>query len=472
MKIHRLIILFIALNLFAISLFIFTVSESLISTILLFISVSGLGLFLCNRLSFSLKNKKILLLSELWLMKCFFTLILLYVGWIPELDPNISQNWGYDPQRYYQDSWNLILQNWDPETLVQNYQGIIYFYSVIFYLFGHNPVIPAIINSLITLLGTIFLIRSAFTLMPYRTRNDWSIIFLLIVPEVLWYDVMTSRENLNMVLLGMVILSFGNYVLGIGNKYRNLILIIILTLIIITIRTSIIFNILLSFVLIILLVKTNYKNRSKLVIIPVMTILLIIAPILQSITGSYDVNYFKLLDTIQTGNDILNHGEGWASNSIGALLVPDNFFESIFFVFPRGILYLVAPLPNISFTFIDLINGSYKAWQGLMTLLTSIFLILFFPFVLNATKLAWKTRKHTPSLIIIPIAFWSTFFSVSGGNIIIVERYRILFSLFFFLTAWIGYSRGNPSTNYKVFFFWFIFLFFSFFSYLAYKWNY
>jgi hypothetical protein len=465
----NLVILFVLLNVSAITLFVFTINLALLSAVLLFITLSGSGLLICNKLASDLNDRRVSHISELWLLKCLVTLLLLYLGWMPELDPTTSSNWGYDPQRYYQDSWNLVLQNWNPETLEQNYQGIIYFYAVVFYVFGHNPIIPAIINSFLTLLGTVFLIRSTYYLMPGRTKKDWMIIFLLIVPEVLWYDVLTSRENLNMILFAVAVISFGNFILGINKKYVNLFFILISTILVIFIRTSILFSIALSFIMIFVLVKTKTNKISKFIVVAITGFLFSVGPVLQSISGGYNLNYLYLLDSIQTGTEILKEGEGWTNNSIGALLIPNNFIQSVIFTLPRGIIYLIAPLPNVSISLIELLSGSYKAWQGLMTFLTSILYILFFPLVLTATKFSFKNRYTNPSLLIIPIAFWSAFLTVAGGNLIIVERYRILFTLFFFLSSWIGFTRGSLMVTFKFTLLWCLILAFLVFSYFVYK---
>jgi len=190
-----------------------TVSVALANTLLIFMAVTGIGLWLCHRTRVDLADPKLKILGTLWLLKVIITLFLLYVGWIPQLDPS-SVNWGYDPQRYFQDANTLIEDGWNP-LVGSNYQGIIFFYGAIFYLFGHNPIIPALINAFITLLGTLFLIRCVYSFVPERTAKDWTIAGLLLVPEVLWFDVMTGRDSMSAVLLIFANLSIGRYLFGI-----------------------------------------------------------------------------------------------------------------------------------------------------------------------------------------------------------------------------------------------------------------
>ena len=134
--------------------------EHSFNTLLLLVFITIFGIWSCNRTANLLDDRKLKILGSFWLIKVIATLFLLFVGWMPQLDPS-SPLWGYDPQRYYQYGWDLVQRGWDPIGLEQNYQGVIFYYGAIFSIFGHNPVIPAFINAFITLLGTLFLIRCA-----------------------------------------------------------------------------------------------------------------------------------------------------------------------------------------------------------------------------------------------------------------------------------------------------------------------
>lgn len=431
------------------SLIAFNGETHLITTLLLYMAVCLVGLWLTNQTARYLNDRKLKILGSLWLIKVLATLLLLYVGWIPQLDPNASASWGYDPQRYYQYAWYLVLQNWSPIGLEQNYQGILYYYGAIFAILGHNPVIPALVNAFVTLLGTLYLIRCVYEFMPNRTSSDWRIAYLLLVPEVLWYEVMTSRETLMAVLIIFATVPVGKYLFcdrrsGLTN---SLLLTAVAVFAIMVVRTSMLLPVMACLAIFALLLKKR-KSASplfRILIIALGVTGILLAPLAQEMTGGYAVDFIQTPDKVQTFEGNIAEEMEWSDRSVGMLLMPSGLLSSVAFLPPRMLLYLAAPLPNIGFSPADLLAGSWFAWQSLMTFLTSVLMLLCFPYVLAGSGLAWRLRGTYPGMVIVPIAFWMNFVSVAGGNLIIHERYRLMFTLLLFATAWIGYTRCSPT---------------------------
>jgi hypothetical protein len=422
-----------------------TLNAYLINTWLVFVVISIFGLWLCHRTSASLHEPRLRVLGTFWMIKVAVTLALLYVGWIPELDPS-STSWGYDPQRYYYDARQLIEDEWNP-IVGSNYQGILFYYAVIFYLFGHNPVNPALINSLVTLCGTLLLIRYAYHFTHQRKQGDWIIAGLVLVPEVLWYDVLTSRETLMAFLIIVSTTGAARYQIGIvrTSLLKALVTVGLAMLAILAVRTSMMFPVVVSIGAVAFLLPSQRKNGTitKVFLIILGISAVMAGPLIQNLTGGYDVNYLKMLDSIQSYDRNVAGGEEWGGQSIGLLLAPQNIVESILFLPPRMLLYLAAPLPNIEISIISLLGGSWGAWQRLMTVATSLMMIAGFPYVLAATAQSWINRKRVPSHLILPIVFWVVFAAVAGGNIIIHERYRVMFTLLLFTCMWMGYTRAS-----------------------------
>ncbi|NOG82939.1 MAG: hypothetical protein HND49_03855 [Planctomycetes bacterium] len=420
-----------------------TVHIAVLNTLAIFILVTISGLWLCHRTRVSLKDPRISLLGTFWLFKIAITIFLLYAGWIPELDEAISVSWGYDPQRYFRDAWKLIENGWNP-VVGSNYQGIIYYFAGIFYLFGHNPVIPALINAFVTLLGTRFLIRCAYTFSAERTGKDWTIACLLLVPEVLWYDVMTSRETLMLVLILIAALSAGKYMVGIcrASLSGTLLLSGAAFAAILMVRTSMVIPLVVSITAMALILKSHRTLGPvlKVLLIAMGVGALLAGPLIQQFTGGYNIDYFATLNRIQSVEANVAAHDEWSENSIGLLLVPSSAWQSIVFLLPRMLLYLATPLPNIYISLTELISGSWSAWQRLMVIPTSAMMLLGFPFVLAGTAQAWRNRKRFPAPLIIPITFWVTFASVAGGNLIVHGRYRLMFTLLLFACMWQGYT--------------------------------
>lgn len=436
------------------------VQVALTATITLFIALTLAGYWLSSHTARVLNDQRLSILGTFWVIKVSLTILLLYAGWIPDLDPLSSQRWGHDPQRYFQDAPRLIENDWRPSVV--NYQGIIFYYAGIFYLFGHNPVIPALINAFVTLLGTLFLIRCAYSLVQERTPKDWTIAFLLLVPEVLWYDVMTSRETLMAVLIIVATLATGRLMVGADYKSRLHAFILILTMMlaILAVRTSMILPV--FGCLVIMSVVLRGRNGSgrilKVVLVACSFVVLMLGPNVQQLMGGYDIDYLAGIERVQSFEKNIASEMEWREKSIGLLLAPNSLWQSIVLLPPRMLLYLAAPLPIISVSLDDLIDGNRITWEMLMTIPTAVITLLGFPYVLAATLQAWRQRKsHSPALVL-PIVFWSIFAAVAGGNIIIHERYRVMSSLLMFATMWWGFTRCRRIDVQSIAYVWFFLL--------------
>jgi hypothetical protein len=450
---------------------IISVDTALFNTLLLFLFASLAGLWFCQQTMHAVADPKLKVLGLFWLIKLTATLVLLYAGWIPQLDPG-SPSWGYDPQRYYQESWDLILNDWSTTSNL-NYQGVLYYYAVVFYFFGHNPVIPAILNAFVTLLGSLFLIRRAYNFAPIRTKKDWWIAGLLLIPEVLWFDVMTSRETFMAVLIIVAVLVPAEYLFSINRVRlgRAIVLFCVAAAGILVTRTSMIIPVVVSIALMTLLLNSRHKMGpiAKIAVFGLATIALFGGPLMQQATGGYDVNYSDSLSSITSFENNIAAELEWSGASIGLLLAPDNLLESVAFLPARMVLYLAAPLPNIDVTISGLLAGSWEQWQLLMTLPTSALMLFGFPYVLAGTAQAWHVRYKFPSAPIIPIAFWVTFAAVVGGNIIIHERYRLMSTLLLFACMWFGYTQCHSVQLKRWAWLWFVMLGVAALFYMVYK---
>lgn len=449
------------------------VDTALFNTLLLFLLVTLTGLWLSHRTWRLISDKNLRILGAFWLIKLAVTLTLLFAGWIPQLDPG-SASWGYDPQRYYQDSWDLVLNAWSPTTNL-NYQGILYYYASVFYIFGHNPVIPALLNTFVTLCGSLFLIRCLYDFAPIRTSKDWRIAYILMIPEVLWFDIMTSRETLMAILIIVAVLVAGRYLIG-ENRVKlinALTLFFIASVGILTIRTSMMMPVMVSITVMALLLKSRrgMGPMFKLVTVGMGISALSAGPLIQRVTGGYDVDYLKALDQIQSFENNVAAEMDWGESSIGLLLAPNNLWQTVAFLPPRMVLYLAAPLPKMDVSINNLLAGSWEAWQLLMTLPTSVFMLLGFPYVLAGTAQAWHNRRKFPSAFIIPIAFWISFAAIAGGNIIIHERYRLMVTLLLFACMWLGHTQCRPALVMRWAFTWFVMLGSGAIFYIIYKIN-
>lgn len=448
------------------------VDHLLNTMILLLLTLFG-GLRFAKKTANYLGDPNLRILGPLWIFKVLATIVLLYWGWMPQLDPDASASWGYDPQRFYKYSWELVANDWAPNFGL-NYLGITYYYGAIFAVLGWNPIIPALINSFVTYVSILFIIRSLYAFTPECTAKDWRLAYLILIPEVLWYDVMTSRETLTAALILMASLLAGRFIVGLKNSstIRSVILFALFSLAIIAIRPSMIVALAGSVLLMLFLLqaKKSTKFLTGTLLLFIVIPLIGVGPKLQELAGGYGFSFISMFQSMLSDQDnITITMDGWSENSIGMLLMPNNFFEALFYLPIRMILYLASPLPNVSVSIPELISGSWSAWQRLMTMPTSFLMLFLFPYVLAGTSLSWVVRKRLPGLLIVPIAFWVNFAAVAGGNLIIHERYRLMSTLLLFACAWIGYTRSSKTSVNRWAIFWFSLLGFAALFYLCYK---
>ena len=450
--------------------------DSALNTSLLFIGVTTFGLMLAKSTARSLGDTKLNILGTFWLFKVFATIILLCFGWIPDLEFSTSNSWGYDPQRYYYQSLRLIENNWQPDFGL-NYMGIIYYYATALYFFGANPMVASLINIFVTLYGTLFLIRCSYAFAPTFSSKNWTISFLLLIPEVLWFDVITSREMFLAIVISTLFLVIGRKILAYkGEVMDSWLLAGVLCLAILSVRTSMIIPLILGSILMFLIFSKMGRQSSfkkGLIFLSIfggISISLNFIPVVQSFLGSSSFNFGDALRRISSFDEnVAASIDGWNERSIGMLLMPNNTFQAILYIPLRMILYLLAPLPNISVPISGLVSGSYSAWQNLMTILTSLLMTALFPYVLAGSLSAWRLRRQAPGLLIIPIAFWINFAAVAGGNLIIHERYRVMCTILIFVVSWIGYTQSNLASIFRWSIFWFSLLLSAALFYLYYK---
>lgn len=418
-----------------------TQNVATLSTFFLFIIITILGLFLCENLRFLVNDPKLKFLGYFWLIKILLTFILLFAGWIPQLDL-ASSSFGYDPQRYYFQSQELIENNWIFLGGL-NYVGILYFYGAIFAFFGHNPVVPALINSFVTLLASLLLIKVGYLIQSQRNNHNWKIAFVLLLPDILWFDVMTSRETILGALIIFVLLTIGEYFYRITLiSLKKLLFIVIISLIAIAaIRTSMLIPVLLAIFLMMIAIKHQRKSSFIKKIIPFLlaVLFIILIPLLTINLGGSEFGLLKSIQIATAANqNVTTELYMGSQNSIGMLLFPDGIIQSILFIPPRMILYSVAPLPNMSVSVINMFEGSWQEWQKLFALLSSLINVVAMPYALALLIHSIKNRKIDASPLIFAIPFWVTFIAIAGGNLIIQERYRVMSTILFFGCAWLG----------------------------------
>ena len=424
------------------------------NTVVLFILITIVGFFISLNCVKKL-DSQLNLLPIFWLIKIIITYVLLTNGWINDLNENTNPNWGYDPQRYYSQAKELIDNNWIFLGGL-NYLGILYFYGLIFFLFGHNPFAPALINCLFSLSAIILLLRFIYSIIPEKNTGNWKFVFLLLIPELLWFDIMTSRESFVQFLIIFAIVYFARLqVVKFSKRVRLFYVfqIIISLLILAFIRTSMLIPVLMVYILFAFYFINSKKYISQLFKFGIIIVFVILSfNYINDLAGLSSFNLENSVNEIsKSDNNIANNGIEYGSNSISQLLFPANWFQAIIFVPFRIVLYIISPLPSINISLIGLINGDSFSYQNLMVIPSSIINILFFPSILALTVNSLRGKSNNVFLLIL-IPFWVVFISIAGGNLIIHERYRLMCSIYFMASGIISnnYTPISLLNKYKI----------------------
>lgn len=420
-----------------------TIEDGAFSAVLVLCFSSVIGLLFCGRTESRLNDPSLTILGYFWLGKLGITLFLLYGGWIPELDPHLtSKAWGVDAQRFFFEAQDLVDSGWSPDLVSLNYVGILYYYGAMFSLFGHNPVVPALVNAFLTLIATLYLVKTGYEIKGQREAGDWILAFALFLPEVLWYDVATYRETPVAALCLLSMLGIGRYLARTAplSLFRVLMVSGLSVVAIAAIRPSMVVPVAISIALMIVLIKPQRESRViPRFILTIFVVLIVVAgPVVTASLGGYEFDLTDAVEQAASGSGAaLNEDFTWNSNSIGSLLIPNGLVQSILFIPPRMVLYLVAPLPNLV-TIGDVLARSMIAWQGLCTILSSMINVIAFPYALASLIYALGNRKASSLPLVLHIPYWVTFIAIAGGNVIVHERYRVMATLMFMGCAWLG----------------------------------
>jgi hypothetical protein len=395
----------------------------------------------------------------------------LYVAWMPIL----ATDTGYDPVRYYTMSTELIDNHWTPDFSNLNYVGILYYYGAIFYIFGHNPVIPALINVIVTLMASLYLIKVCYEIKGHTERHDWWLALVLLLPEMLWYDVMTSRETLIAAMLMFVMLCVGRYLANIGTRslIKLLLYVGLPVFSIASIRTSMLLPLAISITLMVLFLKDtrDLLFRQRLLLLSTVVLILSFGSSISTNLGGYDTSFIQHINrAISARNNIaLNSEMVWSEKSIGMLLMPEGLLQSVLYLPPRMLLYLIAPLPNMYESLSLVSQGNIGEWQTILTSLSSIINIIAIPYAAAGFLHAVRTKQTNSSPLMFHICYWITFISIAGGNLIIHERYRVMATPLLWGCTWLG-ARTSPKYLILVAAtYWYALLALSVMFYLAYK---
>lgn len=389
-----------------------------------------------------LRDPKLNYLTPAFCLKLLFLLLFLYRPWTSRLDMRLP-SFGGDQERFFFQSYDLAVSGFRLDALPDlNYTGILFLYGALFAVFGHNAVAPAIFNAFVTLCATLILVRVGYFLRERNTKYDWMLGLAMVVPEVMWYDVLTGRETIVMSLIVFSTLGVVSDICrpkgGGGGMSSWMVLALIAMFSLGAIRTSMLLPVFLALGGYFYFLKSGRGSVVLGFVLMISGAFLLVAPGMAESLGSTSFSFLNTLQDLSTNDaQYLSHFD-WAQNSIGLLLIPDNPLQAVLYVLPRLILYFVAPWPNVTLSMSGLISGVWADWQALMVGSSSLIYIFLMPFAL-ASLFGDIKKSGASRTMILQLPCWLTLLSVAGGNLTIHERYRLMAVLPFCGCAWLGF---------------------------------
>lgn len=433
-------------------IFYFDVEDGFLRTFILLFAVIQIGIHLIKKQKICGRLANANVFKMVWVCKLLLVLLVIHMGWFPQLEPNYP-DWGYDPQRYYIYAKELIENNWS--TLVdQNYMGIIYYYAGIMWLFGVNPYAPALINCMISFLAIFFILRDFTRYCSEYASVVKYMVWLIVFPELLWYDSITSRETLiaNLLIIGCISSCRFQSSRAAKERILNILIIIFAVCGIAMVRTSMIIPIVLSFI--VYAVLSNGKailSRANIIAVMLVSFILFLAPILQSFAGGYSFDFVEQVQKVLTfEQNAASDSDEWSDKSLGLLLAPNNLYQAVLFTPLRLLLYIVSPLPTVNITLKGLIDGEWTNWQSLFVVPSSLILVFCFGYFIAGSLYCFNSKKNTQGFLPYVVSAWAIMLTVAGGNIIIHERYRIMFVVLYLALSIIGLKLTSSQDRMKI----------------------
>lgn len=373
-------------------------------------------------------------------MNCFLigftiSLLFLYFVWTPGL-PESSRDWGFDPQRYYLYSSSFV--RGDPVITGLNYFGVVFFYVFLFFLFGIDPLIPLFVNVLLTLYAVI-LIANHFESLGGKGKY---FSLLLLIPEVLYFNVISSREIICLslatisLLKGYKLISGARGVLSILAFFFPLLLLVVIRP---PMGAGVILAIGLFFV-----IGSGVRLKKKQIAILALLGCAFVAGI--AISTSLDTNGRDTGDDISEaieerveGNVEAGGQHQFQSNSMAKRLIPHNTAEFVIYGFIRTIAYVIVP-PSVVLNPFEALAMNTPTTESFAHI-TSLLLMLCIPKVWRVLR---KDMRGQPKVKVVGFAFIVFFFLVGYFNVTMIhQRYRLTWDLFYFALVAYYYSIHN-----------------------------
>ncbi|MBR6417769.1 MAG: hypothetical protein IKS36_03075 [Bacteroidales bacterium] len=344
----------------------------------------------------------------------------------------------YDAARYYR--YTLDVREYGRVMHGLNYFGVVYSYYWLMSLFGFDPLVPLYANYMLTLYAGTLIARMA------DSKNINNYVWVIFFPDLLQYNMMTSREIFCMVGATICAVKY----LELREKRTNA-----------KIAVFAAFFLLMAFVrppmaamLVVAIgvhttLLSNSKHRTRnIALISIMGLLILLGFYFSDNLGS-SFNQDFLAERVQTGmaGDVKARGD--VREGLTKMLIPHNTFEYFAFGIVRSFAY-VLPAPHMVTNFAAQFDPTTLRLEGNLASLAIFFLL---PFAYRGLRNYKKLPPHIQFFGITAVVF---FFAIGIGLPALINlRYRtvytqiyLAFSIYCFLHR--KYLPFNPGSSRKV----------------------
>jgi len=435
---------------------------SLIGPAQALIITSYVGVLAIGKVAKSVGAPKLASMGWVYMLKITLVLFFVIQYWMPHVNQTIS--YGYDPQRYYVESIQLLHNGF--ETAVgQSLRnvGILFYYAFQMQLFGENPFGPALMNSFVSLVAGLLITVVYWHVTGSSKYLPLLLAFLMVIPETAWFDSITGREAMVTASLVFIILGLSSFLLGFMERGMSRWWLLVVPYGFITlglVRPVMLLAAITSIALISVMIRFSVTRSLKsLLVIIALSAFAIGIPVFSEFVGSSTFAYDTYLGSIGSGAAIT--AQQWDDTSVGLLFVANNIFESLLFIPARVIAHLLAPLPNVNIAW-----SSPLYIQHLVAVLSAIVYVGMMPRVASTMFYAVRYASYRQGLLFhIPLLV--TLVAVSWGQPYIHERYRIMAVPFFMAVALLPAPSRRVTALFG--FVWFAFLLLGGLLYVVYK---
>jgi hypothetical protein len=406
--------------------------DAIRSGVVLLLSGAALAVFITSRLARIERSSGVWWFAAAFATKQWITLLVLFGGWVPHLDQN-DPRYGYDPQRFHFEAWELARSGFDPTTiqlLSLNYGGVLYYYGAAFSVFGWSPVVPALLNCITTLTALGVALWGMPRLLGRPLGFGWMLGGVLLVPDLLWFDVVASRESLLSALVMVVMVLVCLQLRGLVR--RGALLVAALGCVgIAALRPPVLIPVVLAIVAAALLLKRRnarsaFSGKGVALLVAAAAVgIVAAATLLSTLLGGYDVNLLRDVSAIATATSESSLDFEWASSSVARRLIPSASWQVVPFALARLVLFFVAPWPSPVITLAGLADGRWSDWQSVFLAISSPLYWLAAPVIAAAGVRAWRTKQDRTELTL-HLATFALLLTIAGGNVIVQERYRVM----------------------------------------------